>query len=92
MYYLSKCSSPSLTLPAISDSEGAQGAARRECATAKLHRRHPDEHHRAASRTAGSAQVREKTFTQPSERHPPIGLSRMIDRRRASRKKRAMKR
>ena len=47
-----------LCVPSISDSEGAQGAARRELATAKLHRRHPNEHHRAAPGTAGGAQVR----------------------------------
>ena len=47
-----------MCVPSISDSEGAQGAARRELATAKLHRRHPNEHHRAAPGTAGGAQVR----------------------------------
>ena len=47
------------TLPSISDSKGAQGAARREFATAKLHRWHPNEHHRAAPGIAGgAAQVR----------------------------------
>ena len=47
-----------MCVPSISDSEGAQGAARRELATAKLHRRHPNEHHRAAPGTAGGAKVR----------------------------------
>ena len=45
------------TLPSISDSKGAQRTARRESATAKLHRRHPNEHHRATPRVAGGAQV-----------------------------------
>ena len=67
-----------LSSPSVSDSEGAQGTARRELAAAKLHRRHPHEHHRAAPRASGGAQVRRR-------RNASNWTFSMIARRRASR-------
>ena len=64
----------------FSDSEGAQRTARRELAAAKLHRRHPHEHHRAAPGASGGAKVRRRG------RNAPNWTFSMIAKRRASRR------